>query len=106
MGRRIRTLVPQTDNFLIPTWPYLEEFRKKDHTRKQNMRNHFDQHHRVQPGPKILEDTPVWISAEGRLMSGTVVTQANRPRSYVVDAPSGRIERNRHHLGYSQNKTL
>ncbi len=31
-------------------------------------------------------------------MSGTVVTQANHPRSYVVDTPSGRIERNRHHL--------
>ena len=62
MGRRMRTLVPQTDNFLIPTWPYLEEFRKKDQTRKQNMRNHFNQRHQVQPGPKILEETPVWIS--------------------------------------------
>ncbi len=37
MGRRMRTLVPQTDNFLIPTWPYLEDFCKKDQTRKQNM---------------------------------------------------------------------
>ncbi len=45
MGRQMRTLVPQIDHFLIPTWPYLEEFRKKDQTRKQNMRNHFNQRH-------------------------------------------------------------
>ena len=31
-------------------------------------------------------------------VDGKVVREANRPRSYVIDTPRGRVERNRRHL--------
>ncbi len=40
----------------------------------------------------------VWIRTEGGPVEGRVVGQAERPRSYVVDTPLGRVERNRRDL--------
>ncbi len=98
MGRRIRTLVPQTDNFLIPTWPYWRSFVRKTRQGNKICETISTSVTKSNLVLRFWRKHPYGFPAERRLVSGTVVTQANCPRSYVVDTPSGRIERNRHHL--------
>ena len=98
MGRSIRTLVPQIDKHLIPEWPYMEFFCRENKKQKDRQKHYFDSHHRVHDLPEIPDNTDVWISTEGGPVEGTVVSQAGRPRSYIVETPSGRVQRNRRHL--------
>jgi len=37
MGQKLRSLLPLTDNFLIPQWPYLSEFCKANEARKRSI---------------------------------------------------------------------
>ena len=98
MGRRLRTSVPQTDKMLIPQWPYLKGFRQLDLNQKQKYKEKFDLRHRAKDLPPIPDDTEVWVTTESEPMSGRVISTAGRPRSYVVETPSGQIERNRSQL--------
>lgn len=98
MGRRIRTLVPQTDEFLLPQWSYVYQFRRQNKMQKDLQKKYFDSHHRASNLPVIPDNTEVWITTEGGPVEGTVVSQADRPRSYVVATPLGKVERNRQHL--------
>ena len=43
----------------------------------------------------IPDDTPVWVDSDNRPVSGRVVTSAETPRSYLVEIPSGQLQRNR-----------
>ena len=38
MGRQLRTALPQVDDLLLPKWPYLDEFRRKDVEFKQKQK--------------------------------------------------------------------
>ena len=98
MGRRVRTPLPQTDEQLIPDWPYLQAFKQQNREFKERQKRDFDRRHRVQELPTLPEDTDVWIRSEGEPIQGRVVSLANTPRSYVADVPSGQLHRNRHHL--------
>ena len=98
MGRRLRTSVPQTDKILIPQWPYLEDFKAKDKEYKEKQKENFDSRHRVKDLPSIPNDTEVWITTESEPQSGKVISPADRPRSYIVETPSGQVERNRSQL--------
>ena len=42
----------------------------------------------------------MWITTEQEPVPGVVVSPADRPRSYVVETPSGQIERNRSQLQF------
>ncbi len=48
--------------------------------------------------PDLPEETDVWVKSEGEVAQGRVVSPAGTPRSYMVDVPSGRLQRNRRHL--------
>lgn len=98
MGRRLRTSVPQTDKMLVPPWPYLKRFRELDLKQKQKQKENFDLRHRTKDLPPMSEDTETWVTTESEPVSGRVISTAGRPRSYVVETPSGRIERNRSQL--------
>ena len=98
MGRRLRTSVPQTDKMLIPQWPYLKSFRELDQKQKQRQKENFDSRHRARDLPTIPNDTEVWITTESEPVSGRVISPASRPRSYVVETPTGQVERNRNQL--------
>ena len=98
MGRRLRTSLPQTDEYLIPQWSYLPEFRELNKAFKEKQKEDFDRHHRTWELPEIPDDTEVLIETEGGPTSGYVRTSAETPRSYVVETPSGSVQRNRHHL--------
>ena len=99
MGRRIRTSLPQTTKQLTPGWPYLAEFHSLNHKLKTREKRDFDRHHRTKELPELPDETAVWVTAGGgEPVRGRVLTQAHTPRSYIVETPSGRVRRNRHHL--------
>ena len=62
---------------------------------KERRKETYDQYYRVCPFPTLPDDTPVWVSTQGRQVPGRVVTTADTPRSYVVEVPSGLVRRNR-----------
>ena len=98
MGRRLRTLLPQTDDYLIPQWSYLPEFRRRNKTFKERQKEDFDRYHRARELPEIPDDTEVLIETDGDTTPGRVRSSAETPRSYVVETQSGLLQRNRHHL--------
>ena len=65
---------------------------------KKKQKQNFDKRHRSHELDDIPDDTPVWITSEGRRIEGRVVSPAKSPRSYLVETPSGVVRRNRVHL--------
>ena len=45
MGRHIWTSLPQSDDHLIPKWPYLQEFREQNQSSKEKQKRDFDRRH-------------------------------------------------------------
>ena len=103
MGRRIRTTVPQTESMLLPQWSYLQKFRQLNEDFKAKQKHQFDRRHRVVEQEPLPDGSDVWITSESNVIPGTVVSTGNRPRSYVVETPSGEVERNRSHLNVVPN---
>ena len=98
MGRKIRTDLPQPQQNLLPEWPHLEDYTEKHKKFKADQKRQYDRRHRVQSLPILPEDQPVWVNTEGRQVPGTVVRQADTPRSYLLETPSGQVRRNRSHI--------
>ncbi len=98
MGRKIRTTIPQSNQLLIPKWPYLQEFRQKNKVFKQKQVDNYNKRHRVQVHSPLPITTQVWITSEDQPVEGRVVELADTPRSYVIETPTGQVQRNRHHL--------
>ena len=98
MGRCIRGNVPVISKHLVPDWSYMEGLRQQNNLFKERQKRDYDRRHRVQDLPPIPSDTDVWIRTHDRTSSGTVVRQANAPRSYIVDTPFGEVRRNRQQL--------
>ena len=48
--------------------------------------------------PPLPDNTEVWITTDREAIRGRVVSPASRLRSYVVETPSGRLQRNRNQL--------
>ena len=98
MGRQIRSDLPQTREKLTPQWPYLSDFRARNHEFKERQKRDFDQRHRTRELPDLPDDTAVYVTTDGQPTTGRIVRSANAPRSYIVDTPSGSIRRNRSQL--------
>ena len=98
MGRRLRTTLPQIDDQLRPQCKYLETFRKQNSEFKQKQKSAYDRRHRTNSLPPIADDTKVWVSGGQTTIPGQIYSQANIPRSYIVNTPGGQIRRNRQHL--------
>ena len=95
MGRQICTCVPMAGSKLISQWNYLTGFLKFDATYKMKQKDNFDKHHRTKDLPVMPDDTPVWVETDIGPISGRVVTSAETPRSYLVETPTGQLQRNR-----------
>ena len=65
-GHRIRTTVPQLPCQMVPSWPYLQEFRRSDEEAKQSQKEHHDIRHRVKALPELEHGTEVWITNNSR----------------------------------------
>ena len=98
MGHNIRTDLPQPQQNLLPEWSYIDEFAEKHKKFKADQKRHHDKRHQVQSLPILPEDQTVWISTKGKQIPRTVLHQANAPRSYLLEAPSGQVHRNCSHL--------
>ena len=94
MGRRIRTTIPQTKELLTPKWSYLAKFCEDNKKFKESQKRNFDRRHGVKDHGD-LNDADVWVTSETR---GRVVSRATNPRSYVVETPTGELQRNSTHL--------
>ena len=92
MGRRIRTVVPEADGVLVPSWPNLMEFQKVDEQYKKKQKSQFDKRQEL---PEFDDNTEVFIT-DGRnpTVPGRVI-QSSGTRSYIVETTS---HRNRCHL--------
>ena len=98
MGRRLRTSLPQTQQSLIPSWSYLEQFRAKDECFKNQQKEHYDRRHRASVLPVLPDNTPVLVQTGSSRVPGTTISQADAPRSYLIQTSSGTVRRNRQHL--------
>ena len=98
MGRKIRTLLPQTTVSLVPQWHNLPEFETANKKFKDQQKNYYDNCHRARSLPDIPDNTNVWITTDGQNSPGRTVRRADAPRSYIVQTPSGELRRNRSQL--------
>ena len=102
MGRRIRTIVPQTVMMLKPQWPYMVEFKQKNTQFKAGQKAQFNRHHRVKELGPIPDDSEVWITSEDQPIPGRVVSTGDTPRLYAVDTATRTIAKKSH--GSSSSK--
>ena len=92
MGQRLRTILPQINEQLQPQWKYLETFRKQNSEFKQKQKSAYDRRHRTNSLPLITDDTKVWVSGGQTTIPGQIYSQANTPRSYIVNTQGGQRE--------------
>jgi len=90
---------------LIPQWPYLEEFKKRDKKFKQRQKKDFDHHNRVHKLSDIPDNADVWIQSANRPTQGQVISAGSTPQSYVVSMPTGTVQQNHAHLRVVPNST-
>ena len=46
----------------------------------------------------LPDDAEVWVTSETQPIQGRIITRTDNPRSYVVETPSGELQRNSTHL--------
>ena len=98
MGRRLKTNLPLVREQLVPCWPYLSEFRRKDREYKKKQKLNYDSRHRVRSLPSLPDNSSVYIRTGNKQVTGKVTTSTTEPRSYAVVTTTGSVRRNRHHL--------
>ena len=96
MGRQLRTDLPQREERLIPEWSYLKEFKEQDTVFKARQKRDFDHRHKAYPSVPLPEGTDVWVKTKGKdIVPGTVLSDADTPRSYIIQTLTGQLRRNR-----------
>ncbi|KAI4879857.1 hypothetical protein NFI96_004001 [Prochilodus magdalenae] len=77
-------------------WTDIVKLKEEEQKLRQRSRVHFNKRHRAQQLTTLTPDNHVWIKDTKE--KGTVISQANTPRSYVIDSPRGILRRNCNHL--------
>ncbi|XP_037504872.2 uncharacterized protein LOC119379642 [Rhipicephalus sanguineus] len=96
MGRSLRTRLPVPTAALLPEPPNAADFYRRDTVQRRRQRQDFDRRHAAQDLRPLEEGEKVWIRDTD--CAGTVLSPAQRPRSYVVHADAGALVRNRRYL--------
>ncbi|XP_037528497.1 uncharacterized protein K02A2.6-like [Rhipicephalus sanguineus] len=91
MGRQLRTRLPKTEELLQPVWPVPEHVAERDKANKKRYEKDFNDHHRARPLPPLEPGNRVWVRPDD--LQATVLSQAQRPRSYVVETDEARLPR-------------
>ncbi|KAI4890341.1 hypothetical protein NFI96_013731, partial [Prochilodus magdalenae] len=81
---------------LNPGWTDIVKLKEEEQKMRQRSRVHFNKRHRVQQLTTLTPGDHIWIKDTEE--KGTVISQANTPRSYVIDSPRGILRRNHNHL--------
>lgn len=96
-GRRIRTILPMSDNMLKPSWPNMSEVYKKKSESQFKTKVYYDKHHGSKEISDISCGTRVWDTILKRY--AIVISKRSEPRSYNLRTDRGNIiRRNRRHL--------
>ena len=98
MGRRLRTNLPVRKEELQPKLLDMEIFQQQDKAFKEKQKKDHDHHHRALTLPLIPDNTHVWVTTDKKNTPARVISQADTPRSYLVETPSGQMCRNRRQL--------
>ena len=108
MGRRLRSNIPLLQDQLTPKWKFLDEFQSENRIFKERQKSDYDRQHGVRTRLPIPDDSDVWITNGSQPTTGTVISPAREPRSYIVDTPTGQVRRNRQHLNIipGNNETI
>ncbi|CAN8032494.1 unnamed protein product [Ixodes persulcatus] len=96
MGRSLRTRLPVPTATLVPGSPLAADFHRLDTAQRRRQRQDFDRRHAAHDLRPLGEGERVWIRDAD--CAGTVLSPAQRPRSYVVQTDAGALVRNRRHL--------
>lgn len=64
--------------------------------RVEKQKENYDRRHGARELEELAVGEEVWIA--DKKFQGTVVRRTEHPRSYIVQAPSGQVRRNRYHL--------
>eukprot|EP00064_Thunnus_orientalis_P015550 superscaffoldBa00002897_g15604 len=100
MGRRIRTTVPVIPSSLDQAWLDISKLKEEEQNSKQRERKNFNRRHRAYDLPRLKLGDHVWVTDTRE--KGTVMANADTPRSYVVETSRGKLCRNRSHLVTTQ----
>ena len=84
MGRKMRSTLPQLTENLIPKWPFLKEFQKRNLLFKQKQKQYYDLRHRTHPQHSLEEDDDVWVSIDGNKVPGRVMGPAHTHPDHIL----------------------
>ncbi|XP_037558085.1 uncharacterized protein LOC119435243 [Dermacentor silvarum] len=96
MGRRLQTRVPKASHQLEPTWPPSVPFTRRDQDNRRRQVSDFNRRHAAHELRPLQAGEQVWVRDVNS--PAIVMGPAQRPRSYVVETPTGVLQRNRMHL--------
>jgi len=88
----LRLLLPMPQGKLKPKSVNLEDLLPKEETRRMKQKSNYDRHHGVVERQELQKGDIVWI--QDMRVWGTILEQAVKPRSYVVETPRGKVRRN------------
>lgn len=81
---------------LQPEWPPHDEVAAKDKANRTKQSQDFNRRHAAHQLRPLADGEDVWV--QDMSCAAKVLSPARRPRSYVVETPTGIIQRNRRHL--------
>ncbi|XP_075550757.1 uncharacterized protein LOC142584534 [Dermacentor variabilis] len=96
MGRKLQTRLPKFPEQLMPSLPCHTSFREKDSGNKARQAMTYNRRHASSQLAPLSPRDYVWVT--DALCNGEVLSQAQRPQSYLVQTPRGVLQRNRQHL--------
>ena len=96
MGRNICSTLPTFHSQLNPKLPDVSRLHQREQESRLQQQINFNRRHRTAPLSTLQPSTEVVITNHDQL--GTVVKEADGPRSFVIEMPTKNIHRNREHL--------
>ncbi|XP_037555523.1 uncharacterized protein K02A2.6-like [Dermacentor silvarum] len=96
MGRCLETRVPKASHSLEPTWPPSVPFTRRDQDNWRRQASDFNRRHAAQELRPLQAGEQVWVRNVNS--PAIVMVPAQRLCSYVVETPTGVLQRNRMHL--------
>lgn len=96
MRHSLQAFLPTPVAKRAPDWLQVADFKDRDRVQRQCQVRDFNRHHSVHNLSSFNEGEEVWVH-DARTWA-TVLSQAQRQRSYVVQMPTGVLVRNRQRL--------
>ena len=97
MGRRLRTMVPISQENLRPQLPDINKIRSFEEKDQTKRKDYFDKRHGVKEAPELNVGDQVYI--RDMKLRGIVTQKHENPRSYLINTSEGRVvRRNKFHL--------